>query len=453
LREAAGAGELERLCAPWVRLPEALRAPGATGHFGRERTFRLFLAQVLSPDGSCREAVSKFLAWQAVIHGPAASSNTAGYCKARARLPLEALEEAQEAVAAGLETQAGPADLWYGRRVKVADGSSLSMPDTTENQALYPQPPSQKPGCGFPVMRIAALFSLATGALLGLARGALAIGEQALFRTLWDRLAPGDVVLTDRGFCSFAHLALLTRRGVDAVMRKSSQRTKGFHRLKRLGRRDELVAWHRPSLRPAWLSPDPWRQLPDLLTLREVSFVVDVPGFRSERITVDTTLLDPKTYPAQAFADLYRRRWLVELFLRDIKLALGMDILRCKSPHMVHRELALRAIAYNLVRALMLQAARAHAVPLARISFKATVQALRQWAPLLAASHSAESDHRFLVARLLHCIASSPLPHRPNRAEPRARKRRPKNYPLLTQPRHQFQDIPHRNKYHVCSQG
>lgn len=450
LRDAAWAGELAPLCARWFRLPAELGTPGRTGPFSRARTFWVFLAQVLSPDGSCREAVCKLLAWQALTQEPPASSNTAAYCKARARLPLNALDQVHQDVAARLEAGVTGEDLWYGRRVRLVDGSSLSMPDTEANQGLYPQPKTQKPGCGFPVMRVVGLFSLATGALLAWAKGPLAVGEQALFRSLWNLLAPGDVALADRGFCSFAHLYLLAQRGVDAVLRKHPRRTKGLHLLKRLGKRDRLVAWHKPEVRPSWLTPEQWRQLPDLLPVREITFAVAVPGFRTRRITVATTLLDPKTYPPQAFAQLYRRRWQVELFLRDIKSTLGIHVLRCKSPHMVHRELAMHAIAYNLVRALMLEASREYGIPLHRISFKGTIQTLRQWAPLLASAALSPPQRTRMMTLLLHSIARTPLPYRPNRAEPRARKRRPKNYQLLTKPRHLFKESLHRNHYIKC---
>jgi hypothetical protein len=401
---------------------------------------------VLSAGKACREAVRAFLAWQALEGRRPASPRTTAYCNARRRLRQRDLDRVRVRVARKVEATVTEADLWCGRRVRVVDGSALSMPDTPENQHVYPQHRGQKPGCGFPVMRVVALFSLATGVLLDLAKASLRIAEQPLFRTLWHRLAPGDVVLGDRGFCSYAALFALAQRGVDSVVRTHPRRTR-LSLVRRLGRGDRLIRWHKSPRPPAWLSREAWQQLPDRLLLRELTFPVALPGFRTRRVTVVTTLRHPAAFPAPAFRDLYRRRWLAELFLRDIKTTLGMDILRCKTPDMVHRELAMYLIAYNLLRALMREAALAHGLPVTRISFQGTVATVRQWAPTLADPRLQPADRRRLTDLLLTYLARDPLPHRPNRTEPRARKRRPKNYQLLTQPRHIFKEIPHRNKY------
>ena len=339
----------------------------------------------------------------------------------------------------------GPAGLWFGRPVKVVDGSGLSMPDTPENQRRYPQAKSAQPGCGFPVMRVVALFCLGTGALLALAKGSLHVGERALFRSLWPLLEAGDVVLADRGFCGYAEFYFLMGRGVDCVMRNHQRRTVGKTVLKSFRRGDRLILWHKSAVRPAWVDMDDWKAMPQTLALREIQFQAAVRGFRVETITVVTTLLDPDRFPADAFADLYRRRWQAELFLRDIKTTMGMDILRCKTPGMVHKELAIYLIAYNLVRLTMLEAAQKHNAPVERLSFKGTLSTIRSWASIFAAV--AEPRRRALWTGLLDCLAADRLPHRPNRVEPRARKRRPKNYQLLNKPRRLFKEIHHRNKY------
>ena len=344
-----------------------------------------------------------------------------------------------------VERRAAGEGLWCGRRVKVVDGSGLSMPDTAENQAVYPQSCRQKPGCGFPVMRIVALFSLATGAILALAKDALRVHERTLFRRLWDRLDPGDVVLADRGFCSYADYYCLAQSGVECVMRKNARRSVGATPGRRLGKGDRLVHWHKTGQRPTWLGREAWDAMPDRLTVREIRFGVPIPGFRTQAITVSTTLLDPQAYPTDAFIELYRRRWMAELFLRDIKITLGMDILTCKSPAMVHKELLMYLIAYNLVRALLLEASLRHGVPVHRISFKGTLSTVREWAPVLAAA--SPTRRRALVDHLIAILARDPIPNRPNRVEPRARKRRPKNYQLLSKPRHDFKDTKHRSKY------
>lgn len=335
--------------------------------------------------------------------------------------------------------------LWCGRRVNVVDGTGLSMPDTAANQQWYPQSKASKPGCGFPEMRLVALFSLATGALLHYAHSSRRVHERTLFRRLWDHLESADVVLADRGFCSFADYYFLLQRGIDSVMRLHARRSVGVRTVKRLGPGDTLVQWVKTKPTPKGLTKQQWAALPDVLDVRHITFTIEIPGFRTQSITIATTLLDHRRYPAHAFAELYRRRWMVEVYFRDIKISLGMDVLRCKTPTMIHKELAMHVIAYNLVRATMLQAAVWGGHEPEQISFKGTVQTIRQWAPLLAlaAPHQLET----LRNTMFTSIARDTLPSRPNRWEPRARKRRPKNYQLLNKPRRQFKEIQHRNRY------
>lgn len=401
----------------------------------------------MGEDGSCREALHKFLAWLAVEKNKAASPKTAAYCKARTRLSEHDVSDAHRSAVQNVERPLDPQDLWCGRRVKVIDGSSVSMPDTPANQQAYPQPKGQKKGCGFPVMRLVGVFSLATGVLLDVAKGALNIHERTLFRSLWDLFEAYDVALADRGFTGYADFYYLKERGVDPVMRNHQRRNKGVTELQRLGEKDCLVAWHKTAVhhRPNWMSKEQWRRMPGRLTVRQITVAVNVPGFRTETLVIVTTLLDPKAFPASAFAQLYRRRWAVELYLRQIKTTMGMDVLRCKTPDMIHKELHMHVIAYNLVRAVMRQAATDYAVHLERLSLKGSIAAIRQWAPALAqADPEATAD---LFQRMLYYIAADPVPHRPDRTEPRARKRRPKNYPLLNQPRREYREIYHRNHY------
>jgi hypothetical protein len=406
--------------------------------------FWLFLAQVLAADHACRETVRHFLGWLALA-GKSASARTAGYCQARARLRQADLDAAHAHLARKIRAAHLPQRLWFGRPVTVVDGSGLSMPDTPRNQQRYPQTKRARPSCSFPVMRVVALFCLGTGVLIRLAQGALCVSERALFRSLWEELQAGDVVLADRGFCGYAEFYFLRRRGVDSVMRNHQRRTVGKTVLQALGPGDRLILWHKSKSGPVWPDPATWRTLPDTLTLREIAFQVAVNGFRVEAITVVTTLLDPEAFPASAFADLYRRRWRAELFLRDIKTTMGLDILRCKTPEMVQKELTMHLIAYNLVRLTMLEAAHDQGASFERLSFKGTLVTLRQWAPIFAAATPRARDG--LWPSLLRYLAADRLPHRPNRVEPRARKRRPKNYQLLNQPRRLFKEIHHRNKY------
>jgi len=405
----------------------------------------MFLAQVLSADRACRTILRRFLA-ELALDGKTASARTAAYCKARRRLRQKDLDEVHASLARKAQAMYAPARLWRGRPVKVVDGSGLSMPDTPANQALYPQSAHAKPGCSFPVMRVVVVFSLGTGLLIDLARGTLRTSERALFRQLWERLEKGDVVLADRGFAGFAEFYYLLRQGVDCVMRNHSRRTVGVTVVRRLGKNDHLVRWHKSKPPVVWLDKAAWAALPDTLLVRQIQFAVPIPGFRTRSVTLATTLLDPVAFPTEAFIELYRQRWQAELYLRDIKITLGMDVLRCKTPEMVHKELSMFFIAYNLVRVLMLEAAASEHVPIERLSFKGTVATLRAWAPILAACPHRKERQR-LLSLLLRCLAGDLLPLRPNRLEPRAKKRRPKNYQLLNKPRHLFKEIQHRNRY------
>jgi hypothetical protein len=245
-------------------------------------------------------------------------------------------------------------------------------------------------------------------------------------------------VLTDRGFCSYVDIALLLRGGVDSVMRLHQARLKDLRYGKRLGPNDRLVIWQKPIQRPRGCLLADWRRAPQTLTLRQVFVTITIPGFRSQSLVVVTTLIDPIRYPADEIAKLYLRRWSVELFFRDIKITLGMDVLRCQTPDMVRKEIIMHAIAYNLIRALMQQAASLYHVPIERLSFKGTVDTLRQWADPLNAAADKPREQARLIDQLLQILAEDIVPLRPKRVEPRVRKRRPKAYPLMTLPRHHY---------------
>ena len=333
-----------------------------------------------------------------------------------------------------------------GRPVKIIDGTMLSMPDTPANQAVWPQSSGQKPGLGFPLMKLVGLFSLASGALLASATGNRREHETTLFRGLWGKLEKADILLGDRGFCSYLNLVALARRGVDSVMRLHQARPVDFRRGRRLGFDDRLVTWTKPAQRqPTW-TPEEFAALPGTLLVRLIRLRVAAPGFRTRTVVLATTLLDAAAYPADALGALYGRRWEVEGHFFEIKETLALDVLRCKSPGMVEREVAVHRIAYNLVRALMQRAAHGHGVPPGRVSFKGSLDALRQWGAVIAAAGAGVKKQDALIAELLAAIARDPVPERPGRSEPRARKRRPKNYQLLTQSRRATGNPPRRNR-------
>jgi hypothetical protein len=338
------------------------------------------------------------------------------------------------------------ARLWHGLRPKVIDGTTTSLPDTPKNQRAYPQSASQKPGCGFPLLRLVGVFSLATGVLLDYAKGNKHQAELPLLKGLLDQFKPGDLALADRGFCSYVLLALLLLRNVLAVFRLHQARPADLRKGQRLGKNDRLFTWQKPAQKPRWLPQSWWKKIPEELSVRVIRFKLSRRGYRPESVTLVTTLLDAQKYPAQEIAELYARRWKIELWFRDIKTSMGMEVLRCKTPQMVHKELEMFFIAYNLIRCLMGQASVSNDVVLDRMSFKGTVDSVRQFSLAIAQARS-KRKQRQLITQLLEVIARDEVPERPGRREPRAVKRRPKPYQLLNRPRHLMKEIPHRSTH------
>jgi hypothetical protein len=346
-----------------------------------------------------------------------------------------------------MENELPSQQLWCSRRVKLVDGTTCSMPDTAPNQDAYPQPSGQKAGCGFPMLKLVGLFSLATGALLQAVHGPVRVHEGQLFRQLWSYLTQGDVLLADRGFCSFGLLAALQQQGIDSVVQLHQTRPVDFRRGKRLGQADRLLEWAKPSQCPRTLSAEQFAALPATLPVRQLRIKATLKGFRPRSLVLVTTLLDPLAYPAAALADLYLRRWGVELQIRELKTLMRLDVLRCRSPQMIRKELQMHFIAYNLVRAVMLQAALQYQVTLSRLSFKGTLDAVQAFAAVLQGGGMTVRQQAALESDLLRLVASDPVRARPGRVEPRAKKRRPKNYQLLTKPRHKFVLTQRRNRH------
>ena len=440
--------QLELLFGPW--LPTWLLAQSDEGPNSREhvysvrRTFFGFLYQVLNPHCSCRQIVRQIQALFALVSSRRVSEATGAYCVARGRLALDTLARLRCAVAAGARSAE---ELWHGFRVRVLDGTTVSLPDTPKNQRAYPQSAEQKPGGGFPFMKIVGIFSLSTGVLLDYARGNKHQHELSLLHRLLDGLKAGDLVLADRGFCAYTLLALLGRQGVPALLRLHHARSADLRRGQRLGKNDRLLVWRKPDNgQRRYLPLRLWKLVVPELSVRLLRYTLQRPGFRTRSLTLATTLLDPHRYPARELALLYARRWQIELWFRDLKTSMGMEVLRCESPKMVHKELEMFLIAYNLIRCLMLQASRDYSAPLTRLSFKGTVDAVRQFSAAIAQARSAKKQKE-LIDQLLQTLAADQVPERPGRREPRAVKRRPKPYAWLTKPRHQFKDTPHRNRY------
>jgi hypothetical protein len=333
----------------------------------------------------------------------------------------------------------------------VVDGTGLTAADTEENQEEWPQYKSQEPGCGFPAMRLCALFSLKTGAALGYRIGHRKKHELRLFREMWDLLKPEDICLGDKGFSTFFDMAELAGKGVDSVTTQRTGRRRPVSEkecIKKLGENDLLVEWKRPVWqKKAAYTAEQYEALPETLTLRQIKVEVTQKGFRTKEFHIITTLLDPVDYPAGELAELYLRRWEIELNLDDLKTTMGMDMLRCKTPAMVKKELLMYFIAYNATRWMINNAAIKHQADPMRISFKGALQELRNWDFLLNDPDLTQSDKRKIMDELYRGISQRIVPFRPNRREPRCLKRRPKSYQLLTEHRHTMREIEHRSNY------
>jgi Transposase DDE domain len=421
--------------AHWLT-PEAIQNEcQAVGHTWRERlldpvtTVHLFLLQILHGNTAC-------------AHVPRlgeVSCTGEAYGQARARLPLAVLQRLLRGVTNRLRDTTSPDGRWRGHRTILIDGTSVSTPDTPELQTAFGQPGNQAPGCGFPVVNLLAMFHAATGLLIHAATAPLRTHDMSRVGHAHPELAAGDVLVGDRAFCSFAHLALLAARQVFGVFRVHQRQIVNFrpHRkkatgktrksgqkglpssrwLKRLGRYDQLVEYYKPQTRPVWLTVEAYAALPATLIVRELRYTLRDRGYRTRVLTLATTLLDPVAYPAAEVTDLYGQRWQIETHFRHLKQTLKMDVLRCKTVEGVEKELTMYALVYNLVRLVMLEAAHRQKVPIDRISF---IDAVR-W---LAESVTSEAPLRLRIN-----------PDRPGRAEPRVKKRRPKQFDLMNQPR------------------
>ncbi len=433
-------------------LPAPLLSSPEEGPHSRQRdfplrlTFECFVWQMLKPRTSCREVVRHVQALRRLRGLPPICPGDSAYVQARLRLPKQRLQAALRATALTADRRVGPAAQLQGRPLKVVDGSSTQLADTRANQKKYPQPRSQKPGCGFPVLKFAVLFSLCSGAVLHVILGSLHHHDLRLLRGLWDELKQGDILLGDRAYGEYTTLAGLPQRGVDVVARLHQRRKVDFRKARRLGKNDGLFVWAKGGQQSEILSPGQWDWLPAQITVRIVRFTATIRGFRHRRITLVSSLLDPELYPAQELVALYARRWRLELCLRDLNTTLGMDQLRCKTPAMAHKELLAYLVAHNLVRCVMAQAVATHRVDLDRVSFKGSLDALRQFSDALNRAPNRKL-RRQLWEDLLLALARDGVPLRPNRTEPRAVKRRPKPHPLLNKPRRKFVEISHRSRY------
>ena len=410
-----------------------------------------FLSQVLDTDHSCKNAVSRIIAYLVGENQERPSEDTGAYCKARKKLPERLFKKLLDRSSQNLENQVDKKSLWHGRHVKSIDGSTVSMPDTVENQKAYPQHPSQKIGCGFPLAAIGVLFSYCTGAVMGIVIDTWSTHDINLARQLTKYLEVGDILLGDRAFCAFTDICLWMKQGCDLVARLHQGRvTKGKKKTKytviedskhkktkrkrsRKSPHDRLILWEKPKIKPEDISQEDFDSVPKELVLREVHAYICIPGFRTKEIIVVTTLLDAIEYPAHDILQLYDERWEAEINLKHIKTTLGMDILSCKTPAMVRKEIYTYLLAYNLLRTIMYQAGTLFNKEPVRLSLQAARQHLGNFTPEL--THKTKVRGQKIYTIMLETVADSYQKPRVGRVEPRVKKRRPKAYPLMQEPR------------------
>jgi hypothetical protein len=395
------------------------------------------LSQVLHKEEqrSCLAAVARVLVLLVTLGREPCAKNSGAYCRARAKMSEVVLQRLTTDLSAGCEQAVPKRWLWHSRHVLLVDGTTASMPDTPENQSEYPQHTAQQPGLGFPIVRLVVLLSLATAMVWDMTLGPYAgkeTGEPALFHQLLEGVDPHTILLADRYYCSYflIALALLGRR--DFVVRLHQCRKTDFCKTQGLGKGDQLVEWTRPQ-RPTWMDQSTYEQIPRSITLRLVEVQVHEPGFRAESLLVVTTLTDTKLYPREEIAELYRQRWLAELDIRAIKNTMGMDVLRCKTPAMVRKEMWTCLLAYNLIRKTMLQAACDGGLSPRKLSFTTAMQTIAASFGTLASADRELATR--LIAAQVSSLAEQTVGNRPNRVEPRAVKRRAQPIALLTTPR------------------
>jgi len=416
--------------------------------YSQEVTFWAFLSQILSEDGSCSRAVARIQSW-CRDHGlPIPSADTSSYCKARQRLPMELLDAIQNRTKNTLDTQMPNELLWCGHVVKAIDGTSVQLPDTEVNQAEYPQSSNQKKGCGFPIMQLVGLTNLCHGGLEQFFTSDTNHHDHFVMAGMLPFIGKNEVAVTDRAFGSFEMFATLSRQGSWMVSRLHQARKVDWRTGKKIGPNQRIMTWKRPKRNPgSSLSIEEWEELPDEIQVRLIRFAVTGRDGKKKIMTLTTTLLDTEKYPSEDIEALYCQRWDIELRFRDLKTTMSMELLRTKTPEMARKEVAMYIIAYNALRVIMLKASIEHGSPLWRMSFKGALQVFETWGSQFRLLHHHPKKKNQLFDEMLKQISLRVVPHRPGRQEPRAIKRRPKSYQLLTAPRSEFREVQHRSSY------
>ncbi len=413
----------------------------AEGHEYRQRVFCplvclwAWLSQCLSQDKSLNEAVSRILAHRVATGLRACSASSAAYSKARNRFPLPVMVRLAKEIGRSVHESADDAWHWHGREVFLVDGTGLSMPDTPENQIAFPQVRSVKKGLGFPVMRAVAMISLATGAVVDFAFAAhegKGTGEGTLLRGMLDTMNRGDILVADRFYPSYFTVGALLHRGVDMVSVSHNSRVVDFNDGFQLGENDHIVEWHKPCYR-AGMDREEYDRMPDTLLVREFTIEIEGRSGGSERAVVVSTMTDP-AIPKKELSDLYWRRWNCELDLRSLKQSLHLDVLRCKTPEMVAKEIFAHLLAYNLLRGAMTESAKRTGIRPRQISVKGAMQTVESFTPAMMATNGNEA----LYNAFLTTVAAHRVGNRPGRQEQRKRKRRHAWKEYLMIPRHEW---------------
>ena len=421
-------------------------------YFSAPVLFWAWLSQILEANSSCHKALSLVQSWRLRSKIKPPSSSTGSYCQARSALPEDFLQAIAHKTAQHLSQRVSQRDLWRGLTLKAFDGSSVQLCDTQANQATYPQPSGQKEGCGFPTMGIVGVANLSHGGWEGFETCGWQKHDARVAPKLLQYLQPEDLLLADRAFCSYELIARVTRECKGHVLMRLHQarfKKLDWRKGKKLGASGRLVEWQKPSSRPTSceLSQEDWKALPETLTLRYIKMGYESRSGEKKVLVVVTDLLDPIRYPDEELIDLYAKRWEIEVRLRDVKTTLGMEFFRVQSPAMAHKTLLMMVIAYNLIRIVMQQAADRCGRPVAEMSFKGILDLVLTTRETFQQNNLHRRTRRNLRERLLEICVTKVLEIRPNRREPRAVKRRPKSYQLLTQPRPIFEEIPHRSTY------
>lgn len=421
-------------------------------HFAAPTIFWAWLAQILESNLSCHKALALIQTWCVTHKVPVPSSGTSGYCQARSKVPVSFLEAIARKTTTHLDQGVSSLDQWRGLTLKAIDGSSMQLSDTAANQEAYPQPSTQKPGCGFPTMGIVGVTNLSHGGWEGFETCGWQTHDVRIAPRLLKYIEEGDLLLADRAFGSYEFIARVTReRKGHVLMRLHQARFKklDWRRGQKVSSFERLVDWCKPATQPSTseLTAAEWEALPKTMTLRYLKMGYENRNGEKQMLIVVTDLLDPLAHPGMELIDLYARRWEIEVKLRDIKTTLGMELLRVKSPAMAHKTLLMTVIAYNLIRTLMQEAAAEVCKPVWHLSFKGVLDLVNASRESFRSTQLKPRVRETLRRSFISLIATKQLATRPFRREPRAVKRRPKSYQLLNKPRHIFQEIPHRSTY------